>query len=129
VPGGMGNRTALRTHFFVACSSSKCRKMLGEACLVRIEAACGVFESNYRAIMVSCCGDAIYSATMLQKIKRLRNWEMRSVDIPAGYVERRSKTFCPFSLIFLAKSDESAFPFLTQRAITHSTPAGRGLPE
>ena len=86
-------------------------------------------ELNSRAIARFLCGNTVYSATFVQKIKSLEPAEIHSGDIPAGYVERHPATFCPFHLIFLGKSDESAFPFLTQRAITHSTPAGRGLPE
>ena len=65
----------------------------------------------------------------------VNSYETEFVDVSVrlrsrrkGYVETPSSHFSPFCLIFLENSVESAFPFLTQRAITLSTPAGRGLP-
>jgi hypothetical protein len=51
-----------------------------------------------------------------------------AIELREGYVAEAGVTFLTFRLIFPAKTDKSEFPFLTQRAITHSTPAGRGLP-
>ncbi len=63
--------------------------------MTRMKAALRSCELNYRALQFFDHYDAGYSAAFSQKIKRLDFWGIGTGDIPAGYVEPDSETFCP----------------------------------